>query len=153
MATYTSAVSWTRSETEDFTDNKYSRRHEWKFDGGAVVPASSSPHIVPLPYSDEAGVDPEEAFVACLSSCHMLFFLSFAAQKGFCIDSYVDEAAGVMAKNESGQLAMTKVTLRPKIEFSGENRPTADEVDALHHKSHDACFIANSVKTEVVVEQ
>lgn len=152
MAIYTSTVSWTRSDTEGFTDNKYSRAHEWAFDGGAVVPASSSPHIVPLPYSDEAGVDPEEAFVASLSSCHMLFFLSLAAQKGFCVDSYVDEASGLMEKNESGQMAMTKVTLKPKIAFCGEKRPTAEEVDALHHKSHDVCFIANSVKTEVVVE-
>ena len=152
MAIYTSTVSWHRSESENFTDNKYSRQHEWEFDGGAVVPASSSPHIVPLPYSDEAGVDPEEAFVAALSSCHMLFFLSFAAQRGFCVDSYVDEASGLMEKNESGQMAMTRVTLKPKIGFCGEKRPTADEVDALHHKSHDACFIANSVKTEVVVE-
>ena len=152
MAIYTSTVSWNRSESENFTDNKYSRRHKWEFDGGAVVPASSSPHIVPLPYSDDAGVDPEEAFVASLSSCHMLFFLSFAAQRGFCVDSYVDEASGLMEKNESGQMAMTRVTLKPKIGFSGEKRPTAEEVDALHHKSHKACFIANSVKTEVVVE-
>ena len=152
MAIYTSTVSWHRSDSEDFTDNKYSRRHEWEFDGGAVVPASASPHIVPLPYSDEAGVDPEEAFVASLSSCHMLFFLSFAAQRGFCVDSYVDVASGLMEKNESGKMAMTRVTLKPKIGFCGEKRPPADEVDALHHKSHDACFIANSVKTEVVVE-
>lgn len=152
MAIYTSTVSWNRSASENFTDNKYSRRHEWEFDGGAVVPASSSPYIVPLPYSDEAGVDPEEAFVAALSSCHMLFFLSFAAQRGFCVDSYVDEASGLMEKNESGQMAMTRVTLKPRIGFSGKKRPTAEEVDALHHKSHKACFIANSVKTEVVVE-
>lgn len=152
MAIYTSTVTWRRSDSEDFTDNKYSRRHEWEFDGGAVVPASSSPHIVPLPYSDEAGVDPEEAFVAALSSCDMLFFLSFAAQRGFCVDSYVDVASGLMEKNESGQMAMTRVTLKPNIAFPGERHPRAEEVDALHHKSHDACFIANSVKTEVVVE-
>jgi organic hydroperoxide reductase OsmC/OhrA len=117
------------------------------------VPASSSPHVVPLPLSVEAAVDPEEAFVASLSSCHMLVFLSLAAKRGFVVDSYRDEAVGVLAKDSAGKLAMTRVTLRPEIQFSGDKRPTAEELAAMHHDSHDQCFIASSVKTEVRCEQ
>ena len=148
---YVVAVSWQKKSEEAFIDNKYSRAQQWRFDGGAEVHASASPDIVPLPYSDAAGVDPEEAFVASLSSCHMLFFLSFAAAKGYMVLSYEDQAEGIMAKNENNRTAMTEVILRPQIQFGGENIPSAEDIDALHHRSHKACFIANSVKTEVRV--
>jgi organic hydroperoxide reductase OsmC/OhrA len=150
MSQYTATISWQRQGAV-FTDQKYSRAHQWRFDGGAVVPASSSPHVVRLPYSDAAGVDPEEAFVASLSSCHMLFFLSLAAGKGLVIDSYEDQALGVMEKNAAGRMAMTVVTLRPKVVFSGR-QPTPEELADLHHRSHEECFIASSVKTDVRCE-
>lgn len=150
MSEYTATVHWQRHGAV-FTDNKYSRAHEWRFDGGAVVPGSSSPHVVRLPFSDPAAVDPEEAFIASLSSCHMLFFLMFAAQKRFVVDSYEDQAVGVMAKNEAGRMAMTLVTLRPKVVFSGA-APSAEQLAELHHRSHDECFIASSVKTDVRCE-
>ena len=149
---YTATVHWARGASEPFTDNKYSRGHEWRFDGGVTVPASSSPLVVRVPMSKEDAVDPEEAFVASLSSCHMLFFLYFAAPKGFVVDSYTDEAVGTMGKTERGKAFVQRVALRPKIVFSGDKRPTTEELDAIHHKAHEECFIANSVLTEVVVE-
>lgn len=152
MSEYVARVIWRRRQDERYIDNKYGRGHEWVFDGGLTVPASSSPHIVPLPYSDERNVDPEEAFVASLSSCHMLFFLSVAARAAFVVDRYVDDALGIMEKDVDGRLAMTRVTLRPNVTFSGERRPSLDELRAMHHKAHERCFIANSVKTEVVTE-
>ncbi|MCW8946902.1 MAG: OsmC family protein [Sedimenticola sp.] len=151
MSTYTARITWQRGD-ELFVDNKYSRGHLWTFDGGVTVPASSSPHVVPVPLSVEANVDPEEAFVASLSSCHMLFFLALAAQQRFVVDSYVDDAVGVMGLNDLGKTAMLSVKLRPVISFNGEKQPTSEELESLHHKSHDFCFIANSVKTDVVVE-
>ncbi|HEY7841090.1 MAG TPA: OsmC family protein [Gammaproteobacteria bacterium] len=144
-------VSWTRGDAK-FTDNKYSRAHEWKFDGGVSVRASSSPAVVPLPLSAADAVDPEEALVAAASSCHMLWFLSIAARKGFVVDSYVDEARGEIGKNADGKTAVTRIALRPRIGFSGEKRPTAADLDALHHAAHEQCFIASSLKSEVVVE-
>ena len=152
MSTYTATIRWTRAASDDFAKGRYSRAHSWTFDGGAVVPASSSPHVVPLPFSDPAGVDPEEAFVASLSSCHMLFFLDFARRAGLVVEEYEDIAEGVMAKREDGRMAMTLVTLRPQIEWGGE-APDADALAALHQKAHEACFIANSVTSEVKVEQ
>jgi organic hydroperoxide reductase OsmC/OhrA len=151
MATYTAEVLWLR-EDQDFLSNQYSRRHRLRFDGGAEVLGSSSPHVVPLPLSDAAGVDPEEAFVASLSSCHMLWFLSIAARRRFCVDRYRDAAVGVMGKNAEGKLAMLTVTLKPAITFSGERAPTREQIALMHHEAHDACFIANSVKTEVRCE-
>jgi len=151
MHTYTATVTWSRGE-QAFTDGKYSRAHRWRFDGGVDVPASSSPQVVRPPLSDEAAVDPEEAFVAALSSCHMLFFIDFARRAGFRIDRYEDQAEGIMAQDAEGRTAMTVVTLRPAIAFSGERLPTAEEIEALHHKSHEACFIANSVRSEVRIE-
>jgi organic hydroperoxide reductase OsmC/OhrA len=151
MSEYFATVSWYRGE-QDFLDNAYSRGHEWAFDGGFIVPATSSPHIVPLPQSVEGNVDPEQAFVAALSSCHMLFFLSLAGSKGYVVDSYVDRAEGVMARNEKGRTAMTTVTLRPEIVFGGELQPRHEQIEALHHRAHDLCFIANSVTTEVAIE-
>ena len=152
MSTYTATIRWVRKPDERFTDGKYSRAHEWEFDGGAVVPASSSPSVVIVPFSDPAGVDPEEALVASLSSCHMLFFLDFAKQAGFVVEVYEDAAEGVMSEGVDGRIAMTIVTLKPHVVFAGEKRPGATDIEAIHHKAHDACFIANSVKSEVRVQ-
>ena len=151
MSEYKTVVEWDR-DGAIFTDNRYSRGHRWLFDGGIEVPASSSPSVVPLPLSVAGAVDPEEAFVASLSSCHMLVFLSISAKKGFVVDSYRDEAIGVLAKDSVGKLAMTRVTLHPQVEFSGDKRPAADELAAMHHDSHEQCFIASSVKTDVQCE-
>jgi organic hydroperoxide reductase OsmC/OhrA len=151
MAEYTAEILWERGE-QDFLGGRYSRRHLMRFDGGAEVAGSSSPHSVPLPMSDASAVDPEEAFVASLSSCHMLWFLAIAAKRKFCVDRYVDAAVGVMAKNAEGKTAMTVVTLRPEVVFSGERLPTREQIDQLHHEAHEECFIASSVKTEVRCE-
>lgn len=152
MSAYAAAVRWCRKPEERFVDGRYGRAHEWAFDGGARVSASASPHVVPLPFSDPAGVDPEEALVASLSSCHMLFFLDFARRAGFVVDSYDDDAEGAMETGPDGREWMARVTLRPRIVFSGDKRPRSAEVDALHHHAHEACYIANSVKSEVRVE-
>ncbi len=151
MATYTAAIRWSRG-AQPFTDNRYSRAHTWKFDGGTEVPASSSPHVVPRPMSADAAVDPEEAFVASLSSCHLLWFLSLAAKQGCVVDSYADDAEGVMAKDAAGRLAITRVTLRPLVRFSGARLPDQAALAALHHAAHAECFIAHSVRSEVVIE-
>ncbi|CDT14711.1 OsmC family protein [Vibrio coralliirubri] len=151
MSEYGAIIRWQKAQDEAFSDNQYSRGHTWEFDGGVTVPASSSPHVVPLPFSVEANVDPEEAFIAALSSCHMLTFLGIAAKQKYVIDSYVDDAVGVL-EDESGRSSVTKVTLRPKIVFLGTKKPTAKQLDKLHHLAHKNCFIANSVKTEIVVE-
>ena len=148
---YDVQIRWSRGDAV-FTDNRYSRAHTWHFDGGIEVPASSSPHVVRLPFSSATAVDPEEAFVASIASCHMLWFLSIAARRKFCVDSYVDNAHGVMAKNAAGKLAMTQVTLRPRVAFTGERLPTSDDIAAMHHKAHAECFIANSVTTDVRCE-
>ncbi|MBS7660457.1 OsmC family protein [Pseudomonas lalucatii] len=151
MAEYTANIIWERGE-QDFLANRYSRAHRWRFDGGVEVPASSSPHVVPLPWSDAHGVDPEEAFVAALSSCHMLWFLSLAAKQGFRVDRYADHAQGVMAKNAEGRLAMTEVLLRPHVTFGGERQPSSEQLSALHEQAHEECFIANSVRSDVRCE-
>jgi organic hydroperoxide reductase OsmC/OhrA len=151
LSEYHAVVEWNRDGAA-FTDNRYSRGHRWSFDGGIDVRASASPHVVPLPMSDPAAIDPEEAFVASLSSCHMLFFLSFAAKRGFVVDRYRDDAVGILSKNDHGELAMTRVTLRPAVTFSGERRPSAADIADLHHESHEQCFIARSVKTDVRCE-
>ena len=152
MSTYTATIRWRRTGEGDFAKGQYSRAHEWAFDGGAVVPAGPSPHIVPDPWGNPAGVDPEEAFVASLSSCHMLFFVDFARRAGFVLDSYVDEAEGVLEKRGDGKTAMTRVMLRPRVSWGGDKQPDAAAVADLHHRAHEACFIANSVTTEVRVE-
>jgi len=151
MAQHVATVAWRRGDAA-FSDNRYSRAHLWRFDGGAEVRASASPHVVPVPLSDPAGVDPEEAFVASLSSCHMLWFLSIAAKRGLVVDSYVDEAVGLMARNAEGRLAMTRVTLRPVVKFTGPRPPAPGEVRQLHDLAHHECYIASSVRTEVVCE-
>ncbi|WP_213864693.1 OsmC family protein [Vibrio crassostreae] len=152
MSEYGAIIRWQKSEDEAFSDNQYSRGHTWEFDGGVIVPASSSPHVVPLPLSVEANVDPEEAFIAALSSCHMLTFLGIAAKQKYVIDSYVDDAIGVLEEDESGRSSVTTVILRPKIVFIGSKVPTRAQLDKLHHLAHKNCFIANSVKTDIVVE-
>ncbi len=151
MSTYPAVIRWNR-DGQIFTDRRYSRAHIWKFDGGTEVPASSSPHVVPLPMSAAAAVDPEEAFVASLSSCHMLWFLDRAARQGHVVDRYTDDAEGVMAKNAAGNLAMVRVTLRPLVIFGGPNPPDRAVLDTLHETAHEMCFIANSVRSEVVIE-
>jgi organic hydroperoxide reductase OsmC/OhrA len=151
MSHYSAQVLWER-EGPDFARNRYSRRHRLRFDGGAEVLASSSPHVVPLPWSDAAGVDPEEMFIASLASCHMLWFLSLAVEAGYVVERYGDDAQGVMARNGAGRMAMTQVTLRPHAVFSGERQPSREELEALHHAAHEECFIANSVTTEVRCE-
>ena len=152
MSTYTATVRWSRTGDSDFTKGQYSRAHKWAFDGGVTVPASASPHIVPPPWSDPAGVDPEEAFIASLSSCHMLFLVDFARRGGFVVDSYTDEAEGILEKRADGKMAMTRVTLRPRMEW-GDPAPDEAAIADLHHRAHEACFIANSVNTEVTIEQ
>lgn len=149
MKQFEARVAWQRGG-QPFLDGRYSRAHAWPFDGGQEVPASSSPLSVPLPMSDASALDPEEALVAAASSCHMLFFLSLAAGRGFTIDRYVDEALGFLDKDGEGRIAMTRIELRPAIVCAGE-RPAQDELDALHHEAHARCYIANSLRTEVIV--
>ena len=148
MTNIVATVAWQRGANEAFTDKRFSRGHQWSFDGGLTVRASSSPQVVQK-YSDPAGIDPEEAFVASLSACHMLTFLWVAASKGYVVDSYRDEAAGVMSKNAKGKYFVSSVTMRPKVVFSGANRPDRRALEALHHAAHEDCFIANSVITEI----
>jgi organic hydroperoxide reductase OsmC/OhrA len=148
MGKYQATVEWARGDA-NFLDNKYSREHMWHFDGGVTVKGSSSPHVVPVPYSNPSAVDPEEALIVALASCHMLSFLYVAAQHGFVVDEYRDEAIGKMGKNSAGKAWVSGVTLNPKVRFSGEKVPGAAEIQALHHQAHEECFIANSVKTDV----
>ena len=134
-----------------FTDNKYSRAHEWTFDGGVRVPASASPHVVPRPYSVAEAIDPEEAFVASLASCHMLWFLALAAKRKLVVEEYIDEAVGHMRKNDAGKWAVTEVTLRPRVRFA-DGRPSREDFEAMHHEAHELCYIANSVKSTLRCE-
>jgi organic hydroperoxide reductase OsmC/OhrA len=153
MSTYTATVRWTRDPSTDFAKGQYSRAHEWAFDGGVTVPASPSPHVVPAPWSDPRGVDPEEAFVASLSSCHMLFFVDLARRAGLVVDSYIDEAQGVIEKRADGKMWMSRVTLHPRVTWGGDEQPDETAIADLHHRAHEACFIANSVTTEVTIER
>ncbi|MCK9689669.1 OsmC family protein [Scleromatobacter humisilvae] len=148
---HTALIRWSVGDS-DFLGKRYSRAHTWSFDGGAVVPASSSPHVVPMPMSDARAVDPEEAFVASLSSCHMLWFLDIASRAGFCIDSYEDAADGRMGRNAAGKLVVDLVTLRPRVRVTGARVPDAATLAALHHQAHEECFLANSVRCEVRCE-
>ena len=149
---YEAKVTWARQPDAKFTDNRYSRAHEWSFDGGITVRASSSPSVVPLPLSAADAVDPEEALVASASSCHMLYFLFFAAKKGFVIDRYEDQAFGVLEKNDAGKMFMKTITLRPQVTFAGDKTPSADELSALHHSAHEECFIATSLKSDIIIQ-
>jgi organic hydroperoxide reductase OsmC/OhrA len=151
MAEHKALIEWQR-EGAAFADGRYSRGHRWTFDGGIEVPASASPHVVPLPLSVARAVDPEVAFVASLASCHMLWFLSLAAQAGFVVESYRDEAVGSMERDAAGKLWMARVTLLPDARFGGPRRPTRAEVAQLHERAHEECFIARSVRTDVRCE-
>jgi organic hydroperoxide reductase OsmC/OhrA len=151
MGEYSAQVTWERGDAR-FVDNRYSRAHRWRFDGGLELPASSSPLSVPLPWSDPAAIDPEEAFVAALSSCHMLWFLSIAAQRQLCVDRYRDRASGTVGQNSQHQWCMTLVTLRPEVEFSGPSQPTRAEIESMHAAAHEQCLIAHSVTAQVRCE-
>ena len=152
MQQFEARLEWARGE-QDFAGQRYSRAHRWHFDGGLEVPASSSPLSVPLPMSDPQALDPEEALVAAVSSCHMLFFLSIAAQRGFVVDSYRDHALGTMERNAESKTAMTRIALRPAIAFSGARLPDAAQLDAMHHAAHERCYIANSIKADITIEK
>jgi organic hydroperoxide reductase OsmC/OhrA len=152
MSTYTATIRWSRQGDGEFTKGQYTRRHEWAFDGGTIVSASASPHIVPAPWSDERAIDPEEAFVASLASCHMLFFVDFARRAGFVVESYVDEAEGTLERRADGKTAITRVRLHPRISW-GDSPPGEAAIADLHHRAHEACFIANSVTSEVTIEE
>ena len=151
MSQHQATIRWTRSGP-DFIRGQYTREHTWSFDGGATVPASPSPLVVPAPWSSPAHVDPEEAFIASVSSCHMLTFLWLASKQKFIVDSYEDEAVGTMTKSERGVLWVSAIVLRPKIAWSSDRLPSEAELDHLHHQAHEQCFIANSIKTTVTVE-
>lgn len=150
MSEHIATVEWSR-DGQSFADNGYSRAHDWRFDGGAVVRGSSAPSSVPAPMSDPTAVDPEEALVAAVSSCHMLFFLAYARKEGLVVDRYLDEASGLLAKDERGRVSITAVTLRPQVDFSGE-APGKAVLDQLHHRAHEACYVANSIRATVTVE-
>lgn len=150
MSSHHAKIEWERSGAR-FTDNQYSRAHQWSFDGGAIVPASSSPDVVKVPLSNPANVDPEEGYVASLSSCHMLWFLDIARRAGFVVDRYVDEAVGHMMRGADGMPWIANVKLQPAVDFSGDKAPYDAAVTQLHHMAHEACFLARSVKTEIAV--
>jgi organic hydroperoxide reductase OsmC/OhrA len=148
---YEARIRWSRNGAK-FTDQRYSRRHAWQFDGGVSVPASASPHVVPLPLSVAEAVDPEEALVAAASSCHMLWFLSLAAKRGLLVEEYTDDAYGVMAPDAGGKPAFARITLRPAIRFGPGGPPSPADLAMLHHAAHEECYIARSLKCEIVVE-
>ena len=150
MKQFDARISWQRAG-QPVLDGRYSRAHAWHFDGGLSVPASSSPLSVPLPMSDPAAVDPEEALVAAASSCHMLFFLSIAAQQGFVVERYDDAACGLLGPDQQGRMAMLRIELRPDIAFAGARQPDAPALAAIHHLAHERCYIANSLKAEIVI--
>ncbi|HEV7698784.1 MAG TPA: OsmC family protein [Pyrinomonadaceae bacterium] len=152
MSSYNATITWKSDSADTFTKNQYTRGHEWAFDGGVTVPASSSPHAVRVPFSVEAAVDPEEALVAAASSCHMLSFLWVVAKAGFVCDSYEDNAVGEMTTNEDGKQWISTITLDPQILWSGDKTPTAQELAHMHHEAHEICYIANSIKSEIVIK-
>ncbi len=152
MSLYTAKITWKNDSAESFEKNRYTRGHLWSFDGGVTVPASSSPHAVRVPYSVEAAVDPEEALVAAASSCHMLSFLWVISKNGFIAESYEDNAVGEMTANDEGKQWISKITLDPQISWSGDKVPTGEELAHMHHEAHEICYIANSIKSEVVVK-
>ena len=151
MHSHEARISWQR-DAGDLVKGRYSRAHTWQFDGGISVPASPSPSIVPAPYSNATAVDPEEALVAAAASCHMLTFLWVASKRGYVVDSYTDRAVGILEKNAQGRLAITRITLKPRIVFSGSEHPTPEVLETLHHAAHDECYIANSINCAIDVE-
>lgn len=152
MHKYKATIYWQQQDNDSFAKNSYSRRHEWEFDGGLVVPAAASPQVVPEQFTDSSAVDPEEAFVASISSCHMLWFLSLAAKKGHIVTHYKDTAEGIMQKNKKRKLAITEVILRPVVRFNQSHKPDSQTFDKLHHQAHQLCFIAHSVKTDIIIK-
>lgn len=150
MHSYQATVHW-KLDDQSFTENKYSRKHSWTFDGGLTVPASASPQVVPAPLTDSSAIDPEEAFVASLSSCHMLWFLSIASKKGYLVEDYKDQANGFMEQNKEGKWAITQVILNPDVHFGNKYRPKRVVFDQIHRQAHQECFIAHSVKTEITI--
>jgi len=148
---YTATLTWQKQPGEEFEKGRYSRVHQWMFDGGMKIAASSSPTVVPVPMSDASLIDPEEAFLASLSSCHLLFFLSIAAKKKLIVEKYQDHVQGIMGKNEEGKMAMLTVTLNPVVSFSAENMPSQETIRQIHELAHDSCYIANSVKTKLEI--
>jgi len=152
MSKYTATISWRHDPAENFLKGTYSRGHEWTFDGGITVPASSSPHSVRLPFSREDAVDPEEALVAAASSCHMLTFLYIASRKGFTVASYTDEAVGELTKGDDGRESISKITLDPRIDWTG-GAPDAEQLAELHHSAHENCYIANSIRADIVIKE
>lgn len=152
MSQYSAELEWQRAEHEAFVDNRYSRKHLIRFDGGIELAASASPSVVPLPYSDASAADPEELFVASLASCHMLWFLALAAEQGWRVDRYVDHAVGTLARDSQGRMAMTKVCLRPEVRLGGDRPKSQDEQRQMHERAHERCFIASSVRTELTCE-
>jgi len=151
MNRYSATIQW-HQNNQNFIDNKYSRKHSWYFDGGLKIAASASPLEVPPPYSDPSAVDPEEAFIASLSSCHMLWFLSIAAKEGYLIKGYRDKATGFMEKNDQNQKSITRVILHPNVTFEKTKKPNQQKFDKLHEETHNMCFIAHSVKTKITIE-
>jgi organic hydroperoxide reductase OsmC/OhrA len=151
MSEYFADIVWYRSAGEAFVDSRYSRAHEWRFDGGVVVPASSAVASVPLPYSRSENVDPEEALVAAASSCHMLSFLYVAARSRFVVDAYEDRALGTIKTDERGRQSIARIVLHPKIRFSGPRTPDAAQVERMHLEAHEQCYIANSLRSEITV--
>lgn len=152
MSEHKATVLWERGE-QHFLDKKYSRAHVWRFDDGCEVPGSCPPSkLIPVPLAKPDAVDPEEGLIASLSACHMLFFLAFAARDGYRVDAYADEASGMLGKNERGKTYMERITLRPAVTFSGDKKPTAEQVDILHHRAHEECFIANTIRSTIAIE-
>lgn len=152
MSQHRATIRWARAESgPDFLKGKYSREHTWNFGGGVTIAASPAVSSVPPPYSNPANVDPEEAYVAAVSSCHMLTFLYLAYRQGYQVDSYEDDAVGVMTPNERGVPWVSSVTLHPRIAYSGEKLPGPKDEEQLHHLAHEQCYIANSIRTQVTV--
>jgi organic hydroperoxide reductase OsmC/OhrA len=150
MAQHRARIVW-ELQGEEFASGRYSRVHRWEFDGGLSIPASPAPSVVPVPYADPANVDPEEAYIAAIASCHMLTFLHLASKGGFVVEAYADDAVGTMGRGANGVPWVATVELNPKLKFGGAHRPSSVELDRLHHAAHEQCFIANSIRTEVVV--
>jgi len=152
MADHTAKVRWQISEGEDFASNRYSRAHTWSFDGGLSVPGSAAPGYLPAALIDESAVDPEEALLASAASCHMLYFLAYAAKAGFTMTSYEDNPEGKVEKNEAGDPWVSAIVMRPRAVFTGDKRPTGEEIEQLHHRAHKSCIIANSLKSALTIE-
>ena len=152
MADHTAKVRWEISEGEDFPSNTYRRAHSWSFDGGLSVPGSAAPGYLPAALIDESAVDPEEALLASAASCHMLYFLAYAAKAGFTMTSYEDNPEGKVEKNEAGDPWVSAIVMRPRAVFTGDKRPTGDEIEKLHHRAHKSCIIANSLKSALTIE-